>query len=167
MDPVIVAFLRRFGRISNFIMFMWLYKTRKRWSCSVIWVKYGLMANKLIIAFVDVLLPRLLSERCKQYGCRQQRREEANCASRSRCFSAFNDDDLPFGQKRVRQGITVGGWSGNCCLHRNTQGLELANKTVQNLLRLNRRTLDQLAARIYFYHARFYELTNRLNEIRP
>jgi 26S proteasome regulatory subunit N3 len=27
--------------------------------------------------------------------------------------------------------------------------------------------LDLLAARIYFYHARFYELADRLAEIRP
>ncbi|KAL1928212.1 hypothetical protein VTP01DRAFT_3128 [Rhizomucor pusillus] len=47
------------------------------------------------------------------------------------------------------------------------KGLELADITVQTLLQLNRRTLDQLAARIFFYHARFYELTNRLAEIRP
>ncbi|KAI9310501.1 proteasome regulatory subunit C-terminal-domain-containing protein [Dichotomocladium elegans] len=47
------------------------------------------------------------------------------------------------------------------------EGLELANKTVTKMHDLNRRTLDQLAARVYFYHARFYELTGRLAEIRP
>ncbi|CAO3611969.1 unnamed protein product [Cunninghamella echinulata] len=47
------------------------------------------------------------------------------------------------------------------------KGLLLANNTVDRLVPLNRRTLDLLAARIYFYHARFYELTNRLAEIRP
>ncbi|KAI8379078.1 proteasome regulatory subunit C-terminal-domain-containing protein [Radiomyces spectabilis] len=47
------------------------------------------------------------------------------------------------------------------------KGRDLANITVERLLQLNRRTLDQLAARVYFYHARFYELTNCLAEIRP
>ncbi|KAL0076148.1 proteasome regulatory subunit C-terminal-domain-containing protein [Phycomyces blakesleeanus] len=47
------------------------------------------------------------------------------------------------------------------------KGTELADKTVKKILLLNRRTLDQLAARVYFYHARFYELTGRLAEIRP
>ncbi|CAO3622927.1 unnamed protein product [Cunninghamella blakesleeana] len=47
------------------------------------------------------------------------------------------------------------------------KGLKLADDTVNRLVPLNRRTLDLLAARIYFYHARFYELTNRLAEIRP
>lgn len=47
------------------------------------------------------------------------------------------------------------------------QGMELAGKSVEKLVKLNRRTMDQLAARIYFYHARFYELTDRLAEIRP
>ncbi|SAL96372.1 hypothetical protein [Absidia glauca] len=47
------------------------------------------------------------------------------------------------------------------------KGLRLANDTVDRLVPLNRRTLDLLAARIYFYHARFYELTDRLAEIRP
>ncbi|KAG2217469.1 hypothetical protein INT45_011905 [Circinella minor] len=47
------------------------------------------------------------------------------------------------------------------------KGITLADKTLEKLLQLNRRTLDQLAARVHFYHARFYELSNRLAEIRP
>ncbi|KAI8341521.1 proteasome regulatory subunit C-terminal-domain-containing protein [Chlamydoabsidia padenii] len=47
------------------------------------------------------------------------------------------------------------------------KGLQLANNTVNRLVPLNRRTLDLLAARIYFYHARFYELVDRLADIRP
>ncbi|CDH49942.1 proteasome regulatory particle subunit [Lichtheimia corymbifera JMRC:FSU:9682] len=47
------------------------------------------------------------------------------------------------------------------------KGMELAGTSVEKLVKLNRRTMDQLAARIYFYHARFYELTDRLAEIRP
>ncbi|KAI7881671.1 hypothetical protein K492DRAFT_176914 [Lichtheimia hyalospora FSU 10163] len=47
------------------------------------------------------------------------------------------------------------------------KGMELAGKSVEKLVKLNRRTMDQLAARIYFYHARFYELTDRLADIRP
>ncbi|KAF7723693.1 26S proteasome non-ATPase regulatory subunit [Apophysomyces ossiformis] len=46
------------------------------------------------------------------------------------------------------------------------KGIELANAVVDKLSSLNRRTMDQLAARIYFYHARFYELNNRLQDIR-
>ncbi|KAG1138271.1 hypothetical protein G6F37_010616 [Rhizopus arrhizus] len=47
------------------------------------------------------------------------------------------------------------------------KGIELSNKTIQRMNAMNRRTMDPLAARIYFYHARFYELTQRLAEIRP
>ncbi|KAI9483090.1 MAG: proteasome regulatory subunit C-terminal-domain-containing protein [Benjaminiella poitrasii] len=47
------------------------------------------------------------------------------------------------------------------------KGLELSNKTVERVNTLNRRTMDQIAARVYFYHARFHELTNKLAEIRP
>ncbi|KAI8337186.1 proteasome regulatory subunit C-terminal-domain-containing protein [Chlamydoabsidia padenii] len=47
------------------------------------------------------------------------------------------------------------------------KGTRLANATVERLVPLNRRTLDLLAARVYFYHARFYELADRLEEIRP
>ncbi|KAG0749911.1 hypothetical protein G6F57_004433 [Rhizopus arrhizus] len=47
------------------------------------------------------------------------------------------------------------------------KGIELSNKTIQRMTSMNRRTMDPLAARVYFYHARFYELSNRLAEIRP
>lgn len=47
------------------------------------------------------------------------------------------------------------------------QGLELSNKTVEKMTIMNRRTLDQIAARVYFYHGRFHELSNKLAEIRP
>lgn len=49
-------------------------------------------------------------------------------------------------------------------------GLALADHTVQRLQVMNRRTLDQLAAKIYFYYARFHELENGndgLTSIRP
>jgi 26S proteasome regulatory subunit N3 len=45
--------------------------------------------------------------------------------------------------------------------------MELSNITVKTVQELNRRSLDQLAAKVYFYYARFYELTGRLAEIRP
>jgi len=35
------------------------------------------------------------------------------------------------------------------------------------VLQVNRRTVDQIASRIYFYFARFYELCGKLHEIRP
>ncbi|KAG1050586.1 hypothetical protein G6F43_007150 [Rhizopus delemar] len=47
------------------------------------------------------------------------------------------------------------------------KGIELSNKTIQRMASMNRRTMDPLAARVYFYHARFYELSDRLAEIRP
>ncbi|KAG2198675.1 proteasome regulatory subunit C-terminal-domain-containing protein [Mucor mucedo] len=47
------------------------------------------------------------------------------------------------------------------------KGLELANKTVDRMNVMNRRTMDQIAARVYFYHGRFHELSNKLAEIRP
>ncbi|KAF9428623.1 26S proteasome non-ATPase regulatory subunit [Podila epigama] len=47
------------------------------------------------------------------------------------------------------------------------KGIQLSNATVKNVQELNRRSLDQLAAKVYFYFARFYEVTGRLAEIRP
>ncbi|RIA82899.1 proteasome regulatory subunit C-terminal-domain-containing protein [Glomus cerebriforme] len=47
------------------------------------------------------------------------------------------------------------------------QGILLSNETIRKIQNSNRRTLDQLSARIYFYYARFYELTEKLAEIRP
>jgi 26S proteasome regulatory subunit N3 len=47
------------------------------------------------------------------------------------------------------------------------QGIELSNQTIGMVQELNRRSLDQLAAKVYFYYARFYEVAGRLAEIRP
>ncbi|KAF9349475.1 26S proteasome non-ATPase regulatory subunit [Mortierella sp. AD094] len=47
------------------------------------------------------------------------------------------------------------------------KGIELSNIAIKIVQELNRRSLDQLAAKVYFYYARFYELTGRLAEIRP
>jgi len=47
------------------------------------------------------------------------------------------------------------------------KGKSLSTETVAKIQSLNRRTLDQLSARVYFYYARFYELTDRLADIRP
>ncbi|KAG0345859.1 26S proteasome non-ATPase regulatory subunit [Podila humilis] len=47
------------------------------------------------------------------------------------------------------------------------RGVELSNATVKHVQELNRRSLDQLSAKVYFYYARFYELSGRLSEIRP
>ncbi|KAJ3159809.1 26S proteasome non-ATPase regulatory subunit [Geranomyces michiganensis] len=49
----------------------------------------------------------------------------------------------------------------------NEKGMSLANELVQAVQTINRRTLDQLAGRIYFYYARFYELADKLTEARP
>ncbi|KAJ3107077.1 26S proteasome non-ATPase regulatory subunit [Physocladia obscura] len=49
----------------------------------------------------------------------------------------------------------------------NAEGLALSSELVDYIQQLNRRTLDQLAAKIYFYYERFFELANRLTDIRP
>ncbi|KAJ3039464.1 26S proteasome non-ATPase regulatory subunit [Rhizophlyctis rosea] len=49
----------------------------------------------------------------------------------------------------------------------NEKGFKLVTELVQRIQSSNRRTLDQLAGRIYFYFARFYELTGRFAEARP
>jgi len=46
------------------------------------------------------------------------------------------------------------------------KGAELADSFVQRVLSFNRRTMDMLAAKFYFYYSRFFELTNRLSSIR-
>ncbi|KAG0263996.1 26S proteasome non-ATPase regulatory subunit [Actinomortierella ambigua] len=50
--------------------------------------------------------------------------------------------------------------------NRLNEGIDLSGATVQMVQELNRRSLDQIAAKVYFYYARFYELTDRLAEIR-
>ncbi|KND03500.1 proteasome regulatory particle lid subunit RPN3 [Spizellomyces punctatus DAOM BR117] len=47
------------------------------------------------------------------------------------------------------------------------QGMQLVIELVDKVQALNRRTLDQLAGRLYFYFARFYELADKLAEARP
>ncbi|KAJ3024331.1 26S proteasome non-ATPase regulatory subunit [Thoreauomyces humboldtii] len=49
----------------------------------------------------------------------------------------------------------------------NDKGTQLATELVETVQSLNRRSLDQLAGRIYFYFARFYELSDKLTEARP
>ncbi|KAJ1561033.1 26S proteasome non-ATPase regulatory subunit [Nowakowskiella sp. JEL0078] len=46
------------------------------------------------------------------------------------------------------------------------KGIALTTELVSLIQGLNRRTLDQLAGRIYFYYARFYELSKRSPETR-
>jgi len=46
------------------------------------------------------------------------------------------------------------------------KGAELAESYVQRVISFNRRTMDMLAAKFYFYYSRFFELTNRLSSIR-
>ena len=47
------------------------------------------------------------------------------------------------------------------------QGPSLANRLVQIIQAQNKRSLDLIASRIYFYWARFYELSNSLPQIFP
>jgi len=45
-------------------------------------------------------------------------------------------------------------------------GTKLANKLLNRLVKENRRSLDPLAARCYFYYSRIYELVGRLEDVR-
>ncbi|CAF0864248.1 unnamed protein product [Didymodactylos carnosus] len=45
--------------------------------------------------------------------------------------------------------------------------LECSKRLVEKTAVLNRRTIDLLAAKCYFYYARVFELNNKLEEIRP
>ena len=47
------------------------------------------------------------------------------------------------------------------------QGLNLATLLVEKIQILNRRTLDPIAAKIYFYFARFHAIAGSLSEMRP
>lgn len=42
-----------------------------------------------------------------------------------------------------------------------------AKETIELIQAANRRTMDQIAAKVYFYLARTYELQGRLAELRP
>lgn len=44
---------------------------------------------------------------------------------------------------------------------------DLATKTAERIHELNRRTLDPIAAKVYFYLSRAYELAGKLADIRP
>jgi len=48
-----------------------------------------------------------------------------------------------------------------------TKAVAWSDNLSNKVAAFNRRTLDPLAAVCYFYHSRVYELTNKLNEIRP
>lgn len=43
----------------------------------------------------------------------------------------------------------------------------MSDRTIQRLQTINKRSIDQLAGRVYFYYARFHELNNDLPAIRP
>lgn len=45
-------------------------------------------------------------------------------------------------------------------------GVELGNKLLNRLVKENRRSLDPLAARCYYYYSRVYELVERLEDVR-
>lgn len=47
------------------------------------------------------------------------------------------------------------------------KAMELSLQTAERVHSLNRRTLDPIGAKVYFYLARVHELTDRLAEIRP
>jgi 26S proteasome regulatory subunit N3 len=47
------------------------------------------------------------------------------------------------------------------------QAGQFALETTEIISKANRRTLDQLAAKVYFYLARAYELQGKLGELQP
>ena len=47
------------------------------------------------------------------------------------------------------------------------EGAEFSASLVESIHSQNRRTLDQIGAKIFFYYSRFYELLNNLAAIRP
>merc|ERR1712142_179930 len=49
---------------------------------------------------------------------------------------------------------------------RHDDAIKCADRLMQKIVDLNRRTLDILAAKCYFYYARAYEVTHRLEQIR-
>ena len=46
------------------------------------------------------------------------------------------------------------------------EGVKCSDQLMQKIIAQNRRTLDLLAARCYFYHSRTYELAGKLDSIR-
>ena len=52
------------------------------------------------------------------------------------------------------------------CILSDTQAVKCSNQLMQKVTSHNRRTLDMLAAKTYFYHARSYELTDQLDKVR-
>jgi len=50
--------------------------------------------------------------------------------------------------------------------NRNDEGVKCAEALMKKVTSLNRRTLDMLAAKCYFYYSRAYELSNQLEKIR-
>jgi 26S proteasome regulatory subunit N3 len=47
------------------------------------------------------------------------------------------------------------------------KALELASLTVKHILEWNRRTMDAIAAPVYYYYALLHELNGRLADARP
>ena len=43
---------------------------------------------------------------------------------------------------------------------------KFAGKLLNKMVKENRRSLDPLAARVYFYHSRVYELVGKAEEVR-
>jgi 26S proteasome regulatory subunit N3 len=46
------------------------------------------------------------------------------------------------------------------------KALDLAEKMMEKIVCQNRRSLDVIAAKCYFYYSRIYELTGKLDKIR-
>jgi len=52
-------------------------------------------------------------------------------------------------------------------LERYEQAIKCSDQLMKKITSQNRRTLDLLASKCYFYHLRCYELTNKMNQIKP
>ncbi|EJU02426.1 diphenol oxidase-A2 [Dacryopinax primogenitus] len=78
--------------------------------------------------------------------------------------AAGTSDPLPEGDAYIRLLILLH-LSGS--KDTTEKAMALAHETVERIQALNRRTMDVIAAKVYVYLARLYEVTDRLAEIRP
>jgi len=92
--------------------------------------------------------------------------------------SSMEVDVLPTGSQKIKETRKVIIPEGDAYIKMLTQlvlldsnrlqeGAEFSTALVQDIHAQNRRTLDQIGAKIFFYYSRFYELLDNLASIRP
>jgi len=59
-------------------------------------------------------------------------------------------------------------WQGECSLSFQSYAaaVKLSKRLLTKLVNENRRSLDPIAAKCYFYYSRVYELTDKLEDVR-